>query len=135
VPRPPPTRLEKLAFRAAELRRFTWEERARWAQVQVMQRLGPADPAFEELPLIDAAASTKLGEQALAWKPPRYDGEVLLFRAERDVRGYSTRPGLLGWDATCGKLTQASLACDHTQMMREPQASIIAERILMELSR
>jgi thioesterase domain-containing protein len=134
VPRAPLSFVEKVAFRASELRRFSWEERARWISFQLMRRLGPPEPVLaEELPLIDAAASERLGRQALEWCPPSYSGDLILFRAEVDLRGYSTPPGALGWEKLCPHVSMASLDCDHTQMMREPQAERIAARLIDEL--
>ena len=135
APRLPRKLAEKLLFRAAELKRFTWSERLRWAQVQLMQRLTPRDSGVEEeLPMIDWSASEELGRQALEWTPTRYPGPVLLFRAERDVRGYSVRAGGLGWEPHCPALRLVSMQCDHTQLMRDPQAAIMARTIVESLS-
>ncbi|HSI03548.1 MAG TPA: thioesterase domain-containing protein, partial [Myxococcota bacterium] len=138
VPRPPRRRLEKVLFRISELRRFSWEERARWAELQLARHFKPeqeAPEAGEELAAFDVAASDELGRQALAWRPSPYAGQVLLFRSERDLRGYSNRPSKLGWDTVAPHLTVENVPVDHTRIMREPHIALIADRILRALAR
>jgi thioesterase domain-containing protein len=124
-------------FRFSELRRFSWEERARWAEFQLTRHFKPeheGPESGEELAIFDVAASDELGRQALSWRPSPYAGKVMLFRSERDVRGYSNRPSKLGWDAVAAQLAVENVAVDHTQIMREPHIARIADRILRALA-
>ncbi len=133
VPRPSRRSIDKALFRARELWRYSWSERLRWGGYQLARRFGPADPPEEPLAGLDPRAMEELGRQSLAWTPPRYAGPVRLFRAELDLRGNTNRPGTLGWGRSCSQLEVTDLRCDHTQMMREPHAAEIAQRILGDL--
>jgi thioesterase domain-containing protein len=70
-----------------------------------------------------------LEQQALRWRPPVYPGKVLLFTAQRHIRGYSRRPGALGWDRVCPDLEIAHLPCDHQQAVSEPFVLQVASAI------
>jgi thioesterase domain-containing protein len=91
---------------------------------------GPADERDfgEAEALIDLAEERSLVEQSLRWQPPRYAGKVRLFRADRNLRGYSNPPGALGWDRFCTDLEVLDLPCNHSEILVEPQVlRIVAE--------
>jgi thioesterase domain-containing protein len=83
-----------------------------------------------EASLIDADLIEMLGEQAMRWSPPRYEGNVLLFGAEQDVRGYSNpRGGALGWDVVCPRLEVITVPGNHHDMLAEPAVIRIAREM------
>jgi thioesterase domain-containing protein len=100
---------------------------------QLSRHLLGSRPAENDLgegrPLIDDGEMQKISAQALCWRPRPYSGRVLLFTAERHVRGYSRRPGTLGWDRYCSNLEVVSLPCDHVRAVFEPHVLRIAAAI------
>ena len=133
VPRPLPRSVEKLRFRMSELLRFSWSDRRIWLQDQLARRVSGAranEPDLAEgRPLIDEGEMHKLGQQALRWQPATYTGKVLLFTAERHVRGYSRSPGALGWNRVCPDLEIVRLPCDHKRAVFEPYVLQVAAAI------
>jgi len=79
--------------------------------------------------LIDTPGMKLLVAQALRWQPPLYEGKVILFRAERNLRGYPTPRGTLGWDRCCRDLEVRDLQCNHAEILVEPQVQRIASAI------
>ncbi len=132
VPKPLPQGFEKLRFRVSELLRFSWSDRRIWLTDQLSRIAGarPKEPDLGEgRPLIDEDEVRKLGRQALAWRPEPYTGKVLLFAAERHVRGYSRLPSALGWNRVCRDLEVIRLACDHREAVSEPHVLRVAAAI------
>ena len=131
VPQAPLTGVAKLRHRISELRRFTSTERWMWVRAQLVRltRGEPEEDLLEGAPLIDANLMRELGEQALRWSPPCYPGNVLLFRAEMDLRGYSNLPSALGWDAYCPRLEVRPVPGNHSDIVAEPTVIHIAREM------
>jgi amino acid adenylation domain-containing protein len=134
VPNSLPAGAAKLRHRLRELRRFRWGERWLWVRWQLLRLAGfdPEESLLKEASLIDADLIRVLGEQALRWCPPPYEGNVLLFRAEMDSRGYSNPPGgALGWDVVCPRLEVIRVPGHHHEML----AGSAVVRIAREMER
>jgi thioesterase domain-containing protein len=133
VPRPVDPRFNKLRFRLQELWRFSWSDRRIWLMDQVSRRArvmwheeqgADADP-----PLIDEEEMRKLDAAAVRWRAASYPGKVVLFFAERHVRGYSRKRSRYGWDQVCTDLAVVYMSCDHQQVVTEPQVLQVADLI------
>jgi len=133
VPRPVRAGWDKLQHRARELWRFSWHDRSTWLKEQVAHLLGAAREDVRDYgeagALIDTPGMKLLVAQALRWQPPLYEGKVILFRAERNLRGYPTPRGTLGWDRCCRDLEVRDLQCNHAEILVEPQVQRIASAI------
>ena len=138
VPRPSRRGWDKLRHRAIELWRFSWRDRRIWLMEQLSHRLvaarDDAQDDDEAGALIDTPGMLLLLEQALRWQTPLYEGKVLLFRAERNLRGYPNPMGTLGWDRYCSDLDVLDLPCNHAEILVEPQVLRIAAHIESFLS-
>ena len=134
IPRKPPKIWEKLLFRAVELKRFTNAERVIWLKVQLRRftRGMPADFAEDpdELggPTVQAQVR-RLLLQAENWQAPRYEGVLVLFRAELDMRGYTKPPRHIGWDDVYPQLEIVRWRCDHYSIIAQPTAQQMAREI------
>jgi thioesterase domain-containing protein/acyl carrier protein len=133
VPRPFRLGWAKFSHRVQEMWRFSWRDRRIWLTDQIARRLLPAPAHLHDFgaadALIDASQMNLLAEQALRWRPPHYPGKVVLFRAERNLRGYSNPPGALGWERYCADLEVLGLACNHSEVLAEPQVLRIVAQI------
>jgi amino acid adenylation domain-containing protein len=133
LPRPHRRGWDKLRHRATELWRFSWRDRRIWLMEQLSHRLVAARDDAQDYgeagAVIDTHGMQLLVEQTLRWQPPLYDGKVLLFRADRNLRGYPNPMGTLGWDRYCTDLQVLGLPCNHTQILVEPQVLRIAADI------
>jgi thioesterase domain-containing protein len=133
LPRPRRRGWDKLRHRATELWRFSWRDRSIWLMEQLSHRLVAARDDAQDYgeagAVIDTPGMQLLVEQALRWQPPLYDGKVLLFRAERNLRGYPNPMGTLGWDRYCTDLEVLDLPCNHAEILVEPQVLRIAADI------
>jgi amino acid adenylation domain-containing protein len=133
VPRPASGGWDKLRHRATELWRFSWRDRRIWLMEQLSHRLVAARNDTQEYgeagALIDTSGMQLLVEQTLRWQSPLYDGEVLLFRANRNLRGYPNPLGALGWERFCSHLEVLDLPCNHAEILVEPQVLRIAADI------
>jgi thioesterase domain-containing protein len=131
VPKPLRAGAAKVRHRLRELQRFSWGERWQWVRWQLLRLAGtnPEEKVVKEASLIDANLIEMLGEQALRWSPPHYDGNVLLFGADLDVRGYSNPQSALGWDVVCPRLEVIRVPGNHHEMLAEPAVIRIAREM------
>jgi enterobactin synthetase component F len=124
VPRPARSGLARARHRLVELRRFGWEERRGWLLAQLRRFTGRE--RREELMLT-------LGQQAPLWRPSRYEGNVVVFRCEIDVRGRKNPLGALGWDAFCPNLEVVTVPGDHNQIVAGPAARVIVREMELRM--
>jgi non-ribosomal peptide synthetase component F/thioesterase domain-containing protein/acyl carrier protein len=118
---------EKIAWRLSELAGWGWKDRARWLRSFVGNQLQP-----DRRKGFPASIAT-FRSQLLEWRPRPFDGEMVLFRAERHVEGYPSQRGARGWEALCNHIELHVIGCDHSQLALEPWVNEAAAAISARL--